>query len=47
VAFHNSVTVSLDKGKAMDVIYLDFCKVFGMVPHNIVAAKLERYVFDG
>ena len=48
VPFTNSgLAASVDKQRTMDIIYLDFCKAFDMVPHNLLVATLERYRLDG
>jgi len=45
------ITMTTDDGisrrRQTDVKYLDFCRVFGIVPHHIFSSKLERYGFKG
>lgn len=47
VVFYGSVTASVDKGRAADVLCWDFSKAFDIVPHNIFLSKLGIQGFDG
>ncbi|PKU49479.1 rna-directed dna polymerase from mobile element jockey-like [Limosa lapponica baueri] len=46
VACYDSITMLMEKGRATDIIYLDLCKAFDAVLHNILVSKLERHGFD-
>lgn len=37
----------IDRGKMMDLIYLDFCKAFNIISHHLLLSKLEKYGFEG
>ncbi len=41
------VTRLLDKGHTVDIVYLDFAKIFDSVNHRFLLAKLKSFGIDG
>ncbi|CAM4559979.1 unnamed protein product [Caretta caretta] len=46
IAFCDKITGSVDEGKAVDMLVLDFSKAFDKVSYSILASKLKKYGLD-
>ncbi|KAK4811897.1 hypothetical protein QYF61_014930 [Mycteria americana] len=47
ISFYDKVTHLVDEGKAVDIAYLDFSKVFDTISHSILLEKLAAHGLDG
>lgn len=47
LSFMDSVTMSIDEGNPVDIVYLDFAKAFDKVPHQRLFRKLEAHGISG
>ncbi|XP_038671336.1 uncharacterized protein LOC119975618, partial [Scyliorhinus canicula] len=47
IEFFEKVTEQVDKGRAVDVVYMDFSKAFDKVPHGRLLQKIRRLGIEG
>ncbi|GAB0209146.1 mitochondrial enolase superfamily member 1 [Grus japonensis] len=47
ISFYDKVTLLVDEGKAVDVLYPDCSKAFDIVSHSILLEKLAAHGMDG
>ena len=47
IEFFEEVTKVIDKGRAVDVVYMDFSKAFDKIPHGRLLKKLKSHEIQG